>query len=33
LTNLPFGKKSSITVFNDDGKADKEKVVYRHDDF
>ncbi len=33
LTNPPFGKKSSITVFNDDGKADKEKVVYRRDDF
>ncbi len=33
LTNPPFGKKSSITVFNDDGKADKEKIVYRRDDF
>ncbi|MDZ8242000.1 MAG: class I SAM-dependent DNA methyltransferase [Nostoc sp. ChiQUE01a] len=33
LTNPPFGKKSSITVFKDDGKADKEKVVYRRDDF
>jgi type I restriction enzyme M protein len=33
LTNPPFGKKSSITVFKDDGKADKEKVSYRRDDF
>lgn len=33
LTNPPFGKKSSITVFNDDSKADKEKIVYRRDDF
>ncbi|KZL47694.1 MULTISPECIES: HsdM family class I SAM-dependent methyltransferase [Cyanophyceae] len=33
LTNPPFGKKSSITVFKDDGKADKEKIVYRRDDF
>ncbi len=33
LTNPPFGKKSSITVFNDDGKADKEKIAYRRDDF
>ncbi|HLO49007.1 MAG TPA: class I SAM-dependent DNA methyltransferase, partial [Kamptonema sp.] len=33
LTNPPFGKKSSITVFSDDGKADKEKIVYRRDDF
>lgn len=29
LTNPPFGKKSSITVFNESGKADKEKVSYR----
>lgn len=33
LTNPPFGKKSSITVFNDEGKADKEKIVYLRDDF
>jgi type I restriction enzyme M protein len=33
LTNPPFGKKSSITVFSEDGKADKEKVSYRRDDF
>ncbi|MEO1432558.1 MAG: class I SAM-dependent DNA methyltransferase, partial [Cyanobacteria bacterium J06633_8] len=33
LTNPPFGKKSSVTVFNKDGKAEKEKIVYRRDDF
>ncbi|MGB3693181.1 MAG: class I SAM-dependent DNA methyltransferase [Spirulinaceae cyanobacterium] len=33
LTNPPFGKKSSITVFNSDGKAKKQQVVYRRDDF
>ncbi|MBD2667248.1 class I SAM-dependent DNA methyltransferase [Richelia sinica] len=33
LTNPPFGKKSSITVIKEDGKTDKEKVVYQRDDF
>lgn len=33
LTNPPFGKKSSITVFNENGKGDKEKISYRRDDF
>ncbi len=28
LTNPPFGKKSSITVFNDDGKAEISTLVY-----
>lgn len=28
LANPPFGKKSSITVIGDDGKADKEAITY-----
>jgi type I restriction enzyme M protein len=33
LTNPPFGKKSSITVVNDDGETDKESVTYNRPDF
>ena len=33
LTNPPFGKKSSITVFNGDGKAERETLTYERDDF
>ena len=35
LTNPPFGKKSSITVFGGDGngKADKETIIYERQDF
>ncbi len=35
LTNPPFGKKSSITIFNgeDGGKADKESLIYERQDF
>ena len=34
LTNPPFGKKSSITVFNQDSsKADKETIIYERQDF
>ncbi len=33
LTNPPFGKKSSITIVNGDGKADKESVIYERPDF
>ncbi|HEV2862576.1 MAG TPA: class I SAM-dependent DNA methyltransferase [Pyrinomonadaceae bacterium] len=33
LTNPPFGKKSSITIINEEGKADKESVVYERQDF
>lgn len=33
LTNPPFGKKSSITVINGEGKAEKEKVYYERQDF
>ena len=33
LTNPPFGKKSSITVFNGEGKADRESISYEREDF
>ena len=33
LTNPPFGKKSSITIMNSDGKADKEALTYERQDF
>ena len=35
LTNPPFGKKSSITVFggNDNNKAEKEAIIYERQDF
>jgi type I restriction enzyme M protein len=33
LTNPPFGKKSSITIVNDEGKADKESLTYERPDF
>jgi type I restriction enzyme M protein len=35
LTNPPFGKKSSITIFNGvgNGKADKESLIYERQDF
>ena len=33
LTNPPFGKKSSITVVNGEGKADKEAITYERPDF
>lgn len=33
LTNPPFGKKSSITVVNGEGKAEKETLVYERQDF
>jgi type I restriction enzyme M protein len=33
LTNPPFGKKSSITIVNGDGKADKESLTYERQDF
>ncbi|MGD0339601.1 MAG: class I SAM-dependent DNA methyltransferase [Bacteroidota bacterium] len=33
LTNPPFGKKSSITVVNEEGKAEKETLVYERQDF
>ncbi len=33
LTNPPFGKKSSITITNSEGKADKESRTYERPDF
>lgn len=33
LTNPPFGKKSSITIVNDEGKADRESIIYERQDF
>lgn len=33
LTNPPFGKKSSITVINGEGKADRESITYERQDF
>ena len=33
LTNPPFGKKSSITIVNGEGKADRETLVYERQDY
>jgi type I restriction enzyme M protein len=33
LTNPPFGKRSSITIVNEEGKAEKEDVSYERQDF
>ncbi len=33
LTNPPFGKKSSITIVNHEGKADRESLIYERQDF
>jgi type I restriction enzyme M protein len=33
LTNPPFGKKSSITVVNEEGETDKESLSYSRPDF
>ena len=33
MTNPPFGKKSSITIFNGEGKADREAIQYERQDF
>ena len=33
LTNPPFGKKSSITIFNEEGKAKKETLTYEREGF
>ncbi len=33
LTNPPFGKKSSVTIFNGEGKADRESLIYERQDF
>ena len=33
LTNPPFGKRSSITIVNEEGKKEKEDVSYERQDF
>jgi len=33
LTNPPFGKKSSITIVNGEGKAGRESLIYERQDF
>lgn len=33
LTNLPFGRRNSITIVNDDGAVGKESLVYERQDF
>ena len=33
MTNPPFGKKSTITIFSEEGKAEKESMSYERDDF
>ncbi len=33
LTNPPFGKKSSITIVNDEGKAERQTLTVVRDDF
>lgn len=33
LTNPPFGKKSSMTITNQEGKQDKESLIYERNDF
>jgi len=33
LTNPPFGKKSSITLTNSEGKTDREALIYERQDF
>jgi type I restriction enzyme M protein len=33
LTNPPFGKKSSITITNEEGKVDRESLIYERQDF
>ena len=33
LTNPPFGKKSSVTIFNGEGKAERNVLTYECDDF
>lgn len=33
MTNPPFGKKSSITIFSEEGKAERESLSYERDDF
>ena len=33
LTNPPFGKKSSVTIVNEEGESEKESLIVHRDDF
>jgi type I restriction enzyme M protein len=33
MTNPPFGKKSTVTIFSEEGKAEKDSMSYERDDF
>ena len=33
MTNPPFGKKSSVTIVNEEGRAEKESLTIQRDDF
>ena len=33
MTNPPFGKKSIVTIFSEEGKAEKDTMSYERDDF
>jgi type I restriction enzyme M protein len=33
MTNPPFGKKSSVTIVNEEGRAEKESLTIHRDDF
>ena len=33
LSNPPFGKKSSVTIIGEDGKAERQSLTYERDDF
>jgi type I restriction enzyme M protein len=33
LTNPPFGKKSSMTITNDEGEEEREELTYNRQDF
>ncbi len=33
LTNPPFGKKSAVTIVNDEGEADRQTITYNRPDF
>lgn len=33
MTNPPFGKKSTVTIFSEEGKSEKDTMSYERDDF
>ena len=33
MTNPPFGRKTSVTIYSEEGKAEKESLSYERDDF